>query len=98
MSSALHDFSVQKQIDAEFERFKAEQPKGVAVARGNQRFWKKIRLTHSIVSVVNNKERLNVVLNAHGEILDQPIMNQVNQQMLKRAKGFGLMTLMSTSV
>ena len=48
---------------------------------------------HSSVSVVDNKARLDVVLNAPEDILDQSFMNEVNQQMLKRAKGFGLADL-----
>ena len=45
---------------------------------------------YSSVSVVDNKARLDVVLNAPEDILDQSFMNKVNQKMLKRAKGFGL--------
>ena len=45
---------------------------------------------YSNVSVVDNKAKLDLVLNAPEDILDQSFMNQVNQQMLKRAKGFGL--------
>ena len=88
--SALHDFSVRQQMDSEFGRFKAGQLKRVALARGNQRLWSKVRLMYSSVSVVNNKARLDIVLNAPEDILDQSFMNDVNQQMLKRAKDFGL--------
>ena len=46
---------------------------------------------YSSVSVVNNKVRLDIVLNTPEDILDQSFMNDVNnQQMLKRAKDFGL--------
>ena len=45
---------------------------------------------YSSVSVVDNKARLDVVLNAPEDILDESFMNKVNQQMLNRAKGFGL--------
>ena len=90
LSSALHDFSVRQQIDAEFGHFKAGQLKRVALARGNQRLWSKVRLMYSSVSVVNNKARLDIVLNSPEDILDQSFMNDVNQQMLKRAKDFGL--------
>ena len=55
--------------------------------------WSKVRLMYSSVSVVNNKVRLDIVLNAPEDILDQSFMNEVNQQMLKRAKGFGLADL-----
>ena len=48
---------------------------------------------YSSVSAVDNKARLDVVLNAPEDILDQSFMNEVNQQMLKRAKGFGLADL-----
>jgi len=77
-------------MDAEFGRFKAGQLKRVALARGNQRLWSKVRLMYSSVSVVNNEARLDIVLNAPEDILDQSFMNDVNQQMLKRAKDFGL--------
>ena len=50
----------------------------------------KSSLMNSSVSVVNNKARLDVVLNAPEDILDQSFMNEVNQGMLKRAKEFGL--------
>ncbi len=90
LSSALHDFSLRQQMDAEFGRFKAGQLKRVALARGNQRLWSKVRLMYSSVSVINNKARLDIVLNAPEDILDQSFMNDVNQQMLKRAKDFGL--------
>ena len=90
LSSALHDFSVRQQMDAEFGRFKAGQLKRVALARGNQRLWSKVRLMYSSVSVVNNEARLDIVLNAPEDILDQSFMNDVNQQMLKLAKDFGL--------
>ena len=93
LSSALHDFSVRQEMDAEFGRFKAGQLKRVAIVQGNQRLWSKVRLMYSSVSVVDNKARLDVVLNAPEDILDQSFMNKVNQQMLKRAKGFGLADL-----
>ena len=90
LSSALHDFSVRQEMDAEFGRFKAGQLKRVAIAKGNPNLWSKIRLMYSSVSVVDNKARLDVVLNAPEDILGQSFMNKVNQQMLKRAKDFGL--------
>jgi hypothetical protein len=90
LSSALHDFSVRQQMDAEFDRFKAGQLKRVAIARGKKRLWSKVRLMYSSISVVNNKARLDVVLNAPEVILDQSFMNEVNQRVLKRAAGFGL--------
>ncbi len=90
LSSALQDFSVRQEMDAEFGRFKAGQLKRVAIAQGNPTLWSKVRLMYSSVSVVDNKARLDVVLNAPEDILDQSFMNKVNQQMLKRAKDFGL--------
>ena len=90
LSSALHDFSVRQEMDAEFGRFKAGQLKRVAIAKDDQKLWSKVRLMYSSVNVVDNKARLDVVLNAPEDILDQSFMNKVNQQMLKRAKGFGL--------
>ena len=90
LSSALHDFSVRQQMDAEFGRFKAGRLKRVVIVQRNPRLWSKVRLMYSNVSVVDNKAKLDLVLNAPEDILDQSFMNQVNQQMLKRAKGFGL--------
>ena len=45
---------------------------------------------YSSVSVVDNKAKLDVVLNVPEDIFDQSFMNKVNQRMLKRAKDFGL--------
>ena len=98
LSSALHYFSVRQEMDAEFGHFKAGQLKRVAIAQGNQRLWSKVRLMYSSVSVVNNEARLDIVLNAPEDILDQSFMKDVNQQMLKRAKDSGLVTWTSTSV
>ena len=90
LSSALHDFSVRHQMDAVFGRFKAGRIQRVAIVQRNPRLWEKVRLLYSNVSVVDNKARLDLVLSAPEDILDQSIMNRVNQQMLKRAKGLGL--------
>ena len=78
------------QMDAEFGRFKARQLKRVALARGNQRLWSKVRPMNSAVSVVNSKAMLDIVLNAPEDILDQSFVKDVNQQMLKRSKDFRL--------
>ena len=86
-------------MNAEFDRFKSGQLKRVAIAQNNPRFWSRVRLMYSSVSVVNNEARLDIVLNAPEDILDQSFMNDVSQQMLKRAKDFGLDDLeTSTSV
>ena len=47
-------------------------------------------MMYSSVSVVNKEARLDIVLNAPEDILDQSFMNDVNQQMLKRVKDFGV--------
>ena len=88
LSSALHDFSVRQEMDAEFGRFKAGQLKRLAIAQGNQRFWSKVRLMSGSVGVFDNKPMLDVVLIAPEDILDQSFMNEVDHQILKRAKGF----------
>ena len=90
LSSALHDFSVRQEMDAEFGRFKAGQLKRVAIAQNNPRFWSKARLMYSNVSVVDNKARLDLVLNVPEDFLDQALIDFVYQSMLKRAKSFGL--------
>ena len=51
-------------MDAVFGRFKAGQLKRVAIAQCNPRFWSRVRLMYSNVIVVNNKARLDLVLNA----------------------------------
>ena len=77
-------------MDAEFGRFKARQLKRVAIAQGNRRLWSKVHLMYSSVSVVNNKARLDLVLNAPENFLDQSVLDDFHQQILKRAKDFGL--------
>ena len=90
LSSALHDFSVRQQMDAVFAHFKAGRLKRVAIAQGNPRLWSRVRLTYSNVSVVDNKATLDLVLNAPEDFLNQSVMNSLNQQMLNRAKEFGV--------
>ena len=90
LSSALHDFKVRQEMNAEFDRFKSGQLKRVAIAQNNPRFWSRVRLMYSSVSVVNNKARLDLVLNAPENFLDQSILDDFHQQILKRAKDFGL--------
>ena len=90
LSSALHDFSVRQQMDAVFAHVKSGRLKRVAIAQGNPRFWSRVRLTYSNVSVVDNKATLDLVLNAPEDFLNQSVMNSLNQQMLIRAKEFGV--------
>ena len=45
---------------------------------------------YSSVNVFYNKARLDVVLNEPEDILGQSFMNEVNEGILKLAKGFGL--------
>ena len=52
--------------------------------------WSRVRLTYSNVSVVDNKATLDLVLNAPEDFLNQSVMNSLNQQMLNRAKEFGV--------
>ena len=93
LSSALHDFSVRQEMDAVFGRFKAGQLKRVAIAQSNPRIWSKVRLMYSNVSVVGNKARLDLVLNAPEDFLNQSLMDDFYQRMLKRANDFGLADL-----
>lgn len=90
LSSALHDFSVRQQMDAVFAHVKSGRLKRVAIAQGNPRLWSRVRLTYSNVSVVDNKATLDLVLNAPEDFLNQSVMNSLNQQMLNRAKEFGV--------
>ena len=45
---------------------------------------------YSNVIVVNNKARLDLVLNAPEDFLNQSLMDNFYQKMQRRAKGFGL--------
>ena len=49
-----------------------------------------VRLIVSKVMFVDKKSKLDFILNTPEDILDQSFMNEDNQWMLKRAKGFGL--------
>ena len=93
LSSALHDFSIRQEMDAVFGRFKAGQLKRVAIAQSNPRFWSRVRLMYSNVIVVNNKARLDLVLNAPEDFLNQSLMDDFYQKMQRRAKDFGLKDL-----
>ena len=55
-------------MDMEIGRFKVGQLKRVALARGNERLWSKGRLIYSSVSIVNNKTRVDIALNAPEDI------------------------------
>ena len=81
LSSALHDFSVRQEMDAVFGRFKAGQLKRVAIAQSNPRFWSRVRLMYSNVIVVNNKARLDLVLNAPEDFLNQSLMDDFYPKM-----------------
>lgn len=70
--------------------FKAEQLKRVAIAQNNPRFWSRLRLIYSSVSVVNNKAKLDLVLNAPEIFLDQSILDDFHRPMLTRANDCGL--------
>lgn len=70
--------------------FKAEQLKRVAIAQNNPRFWSRLRLIYSSVSVVNNKVKLDLVLNAPEIFLDQSILDDFHRPMLTRANDCGL--------
>ena len=90
LSSALHDFSVRQEMDTVFGRFKAGQLKVVAIAQSIPRLWSRVRLMYSNVIVVNNKARLDLVLNAPEDFLNQSLMDDFYQKMQRRAKDFGL--------
>ena len=47
LSSSLHDFSLRKELDAEFGRIKACQIKRLKMAQKNPRLWTKVRLLYN---------------------------------------------------
>ena len=94
LSSALHDFKVRQEMNAEFDRFRSGQLKRVAIAQNNPRFWSRVRLMYSSVSVVNNKARLDLVLNAPENFLDQSVLDDFHQQILKQPRILAWIILM----
>ena len=80
-------------MDAVFGRFKAGQLKRVAIAQSIPRLWSRVRLMYSNVIVVNNKARLDLVLNAPEDFLNQSLMDNLYQKMQRRAKDFGFKSL-----
>ena len=81
LSSALHDFSVRQEMDAVFGRYKGGQLKRVVIAQSNPRFWSRVRLMYSNVIFVNNKARLDLVLNAPEDFLNQSLIDDFYQKM-----------------
>ena len=93
LQAALHDFSVRQEMDTVFGRFKAGQLKVVAIAQSIPRLWSRVRLMYSNVIVVNNKARLDLVLNAPEDFLNQSLMDNFYRKMQRRAKDFGMKSL-----
>ena len=80
-------------MDAVFGRFKAGKLKRVAIAQSNPGFWSRVRLMCSNVIVVDNKARLDLVLNVPEDFLNQSLMDNFYQKMQRRAKDLSLKSL-----
>ena len=90
LSSALHDFSLRQELNAEFGRFKAGQVKEFKLVQNNPYLWSKVRIMYSNVRVENNKADFDLVINAPEDLMEQSVLDEIYLQFLKRSKDLGL--------
>ena len=90
LSSALHDFCLRQELNAEFGRFKAGQVKEFKLVQNNPYLWSKVRIMYSNVRVENNKADFDLVINAPEDLMEQSVLDEIYLQFLKRSKDLGL--------
>ena len=90
LSSALHDFSLRQELNAEFGRFKAGQVKRFKLVNENPYLWSKVRIMYSNVQVDDNKAAFDFVINAPEDLMEQSVLDEIYLQFLKRSKDLGL--------
>ena len=90
LSSALHDFSLRQELNAEFGRFKAGQVKEFKLVQRNPYLWSKVRIMYSNVQVKNNEASFDLVINAPEELMKQSVLDEIYQQLLRRSNDLGL--------
>lgn len=90
LSSALHDFSLRQELNAEFGRFKAGQVKEFKLVQRNPYLWSKVRIMYSNVQVKNNEASFDLVINAPEELMKQSVLDEIYRQLLRRSNDLGL--------
>ena len=86
LSSALHDFSVRQQINAEFSQFKAGQINQLNVLNKSRYLLQRIKLLYSNVSVIDNEATIDIVLNVPEKLSKQLDLNQIQKNITDRCK------------
>lgn len=86
LSSALHDFSVRQQINAEFSQFKAGQINQLNVLNKSPYLLQRIKLLYSNVSVIDNEVTIDIVLNVPEKLSKQLDLNQIQKNITDRCK------------
>lgn len=86
LSSALHDFSVRQQINAEFSQFKAGQINQLNALNKSPYLLQRIKLLYSNVSVIDNEATIDIVLNVPEKLSKQLDLNQIQKNITDRCK------------
>ena len=86
LSSALHDFSVRQQINAEFSQFKAGQINQLNVLNKSPYLLQRVKLLYSNVSVIDNEATIDIVLNVPEKLSKQLDLNQIQKNITDRCK------------
>ena len=86
LASALQDFSVRQNLDAQFSNFKAGRIKQFKVTKNNPYIWQKVKLLYSNVRVVDNDATVELVLNAQEGLLTPAVIDDLQQRIVTRSK------------
>ena len=91
LSSALHDFSVRQQINAEFSQFKAGLIDQSNVLNKSPFLLQRVKLLYSNVSVINNEATIDIVLNVPEKLSKELDLDQIQKNITERSKmGYGV--------
>jgi len=86
LSSALHDFSVRQQINAQFASFKVGLIEKGLTKGSNASNLRRIKLLYSNVSVVDNAATVYMVLNVPQELVGKLGLEEMQSDLSQRAK------------
>lgn len=86
LSSALHDFSVRQQINAQFASFKVGLIEKGLTKGGNSSKLRRVKLLYSNVSVVDNAATVDMVLNVPQELVGKLGLEEMQSDLSQRAK------------
>ena len=86
LSSALHDFSVRQQINAQFASFKVGLIEKGLTKGSNASNLRRIKLLYSNVSVVDNAATVDMVLNVPQELVGKLGLEEMQSDLSQRAK------------